>query len=118
MTQVFADGERLDGTGMHPGQLHAHGQFYAHDQFHARPMVRQRTAAPDHQQVPTDALGPALTAGKGVRPVRCVGCSEQTLPRQDDDAPLCASCSDRLAGSAAGSASAAGRWRWRWLAGD
>jgi hypothetical protein len=42
-------------------------------------------------------LPPAMTAGKGVRAVRCVGCRHDTLPRPDDGAPLCLRCSEVLA---------------------
>jgi hypothetical protein len=54
--------------------------------------------------------------GKGVRPIRCVGCSRDTLPRQDDGAPLCPRCSDVLASVALGRIPAtevrASRWFW------
>jgi hypothetical protein len=43
------------------------------------------------------SLGPAMTPGKGVRRIRCVGCSGETLPRPDDGAPLCQRCSEVLA---------------------
>lgn len=51
---------------------------------------------------PPPALGPALMPGKGVRPIRCVGCSRDTLPRHDDGAPLCQRCSEVLAGAGSG----------------
>jgi hypothetical protein len=43
------------------------------------------------------SLGPAMTPGKGLRSIRCVGCSRDTLPRPLDDAPLCHRCSELLA---------------------
>jgi hypothetical protein len=46
---------------------------------------------------PPPSLGPAMTPGKGVRHIRCVGCSLATLPRPDDGAPLCQRCSELLA---------------------
>jgi hypothetical protein len=61
-----------------------------------------------------DQLGGAgmLTPGKGVRPIRCVGCSRDTLPRQGDGAPLCQRCSELLATAEVGTsaAMAAGNW--------
>jgi len=45
---------------------------------------------------------PLVMPGKGVRPIRCVGCSRDTLPRDDDGAPLCPRCSDVLASVALG----------------
>ena len=96
MTQLFAGGERLGDPGTFADMIGT-----------ARPMIRQRPPADD-----TD-FGPALTAGKGLRPVRCIGCSEATLPRTGDGAPLCARCSDLLEGSQQRSSSPFGvRW-WR-----
>lgn len=43
---------------------------------------------------------PMVTPGKGVRPISCVGCMRDTLPRHDDGAPLCPRCSDVLASAA------------------
>jgi hypothetical protein len=71
---------------------------------------------------PGPAPGSSIMPGKGVRPVRCVGCSRDTLPRQNDGAPLCQRCSEVLALADAGTLSAvagpllfrAPRWlRWR-----
>jgi hypothetical protein len=70
MTQVFADDDRALGI--------------------------ERLGVPRQ----TRALGPAMTAGKGVRAVRCVGCARDTLPRQGDDAPLCYRCCEVLSGEA------------------
>ena len=42
-------------------------------------------------------LSPGMTAGKGVRRIRCIGCSRETLPRHNAGAPLCPRCSDVLA---------------------
>jgi hypothetical protein len=78
MTQVFADDDQVGGMGM----LTRGGQI---------PIQ----AAPGYRPLP--ALGPAMRAGKGVRPISCVGCSRDTLPRQDDGAPLCQRCSEVLA---------------------
>lgn len=73
MTQVFADDDQVAERGV--------------------------IAAPGRvpRQTPLPVLGPALTPGKGVRRVRCVGCSDETLPRPADDAPLCHRCSELLA---------------------
>jgi len=38
-----------------------------------------------------------MMPGKGVRRIRCVGCRHETLPRNDDGAPLCQRCSELLA---------------------
>lgn len=43
------------------------------------------------------SFGSAMTPGKGVRRIRCAGCSHDTLPRNVDGAPLCPRCSDLLA---------------------
>ncbi len=94
MTQLFADGEQLGGAGVTGASDGAR-----------RPMIRQRPAADDQD------FGPALTAGKGVRAVECMGCSEPTLPRADDNAPLCPRCTDRLDTPQQGAAgSFAARW--------
>ena len=45
------------------------------------------------------SLGTALMPGKGVRRIRCIGRSHETLPRPDDGARLCARCRERLAGA-------------------
>ncbi len=85
MTQVFADDDQVGGMGMvaRSGQIPTQGVYH-----------------------PPPTLGPAMTAGKGVRPIRCVGCSRDTLPRHHDGAPLCHRCSDRLAGNEASGAMA------------
>jgi hypothetical protein len=77
MTQVFADDDQIGDLGM---LAHNSGQIPAQGGYHPLPV-----------------LGPAMTAGKGVRPIRCVGCSRDTLPRHGDGAPLCHRCSERLA---------------------
>ncbi|MBT0773841.1 hypothetical protein KIH74_33160 [Kineosporia sp. J2-2] len=60
---------------------------------------------------------PMVMPGKGVRPIRCVGCARDTLPRHADGAPLCPRCSDVLASAALGGAAVAlprpTRWFWR-----
>ncbi|MFI7586135.1 hypothetical protein ACIB24_03555 [Spongisporangium articulatum] len=101
MAQVFADGEQLQDTGMRAVPAET------------RPVWMVRPRGPV-TEFPPDQFGPALTAGKGTRLVRCVGCSDDTLPRPDDNAPLCARCSDLLAESSARPA-VVGRWRWRRL---
>ena len=57
-----------------------------------------------------------VTPGKGVRPIRCVGCARDTLPRHDDGAPLCPRCSDVLASAALGrpllTEARPSRWFW------
>jgi hypothetical protein len=78
MTQVFADDDQAGGMGM----LTRGGQF---------PIP----PGPGHRRLP--ALGPAMTPGKGVRSISCVGCTRDTLPRHDDGAPLCQRCSEVLA---------------------
>lgn len=55
---------------------------------------------------------PLVTPGKGVRPIRCVGCAGDTLPRHDDGAPLCPRCSDVLASARLGRPPAPSRWFW------
>jgi hypothetical protein len=82
MTQVFADDDQVGEIGMRArrGRLPTQGIGPAH---------------PPHPSLPV--FGPAMVPGKGVRPIRCVGCSCGTLPRTDDGAPLCSRCSDLLA---------------------
>ena len=46
-------------------------------------------------------LSPSVMPGKGVRRIRCVGCAQETLPRNDDGAPLCQRCSELLAAAGA-----------------
>jgi hypothetical protein len=77
MTQVFADDDQVGG----PAMLTRGGQI--------------PIQAPGYRGLPV--LGPAMRAGKGVRPISCVGCSRDTLPRHDDGAPLCQRCSEVLA---------------------
>ena len=78
MTQVFADDDQVGGMGMLTRGGHLPIQ-----------------AAPKSRHLP--GLGPAMTPGKGVRPIRCVGCAHDTLPRDEDGAPLCQHCSEVLA---------------------
>jgi hypothetical protein len=84
MTQVFASDDQVAGTGMltRGGPIPIQGR-------------------PEYHQL--RVLGPAMTAGKGVRPISCVGCSRDTLPRHDDGAPLCERCSELLASTLPGS---------------
>jgi hypothetical protein len=81
MTQVFADDGMVADRGMLAGE-------------HPHPIPRQ-ASSPSHLAGPL--LGSAIMPGKGVRPVRCVGCSRDTLPRQNDGAPLCQRCIEVLA---------------------
>jgi hypothetical protein len=78
MTQVFAD----------DGQVGSMGVFTRGGEVPIQPGPGNR---------PLPVLGPAMTAGKGVRPISCVGCARDTLPRHDDGAPLCQRCSELLA---------------------
>ncbi|GAB3269291.1 hypothetical protein [Kineosporia babensis] len=58
---------------------------------------------------------PLVMPGKGVRPIRCVGCARDTLPRHDDGAPLCPRCSDVLASARLGIPAGeprSSRWFW------
>jgi len=79
MTQVFADGDHVSDPGLLTRVVHL-------------PM----------QSTGQSSLGPAMMPGKGVRRIRCVGCAHQTLPRNDDGAPLCQRCSELLANAGAG----------------
>jgi hypothetical protein len=78
MTQVFADGDQVAD----PGML-------------TRMPVPMQPGTPLATSPPV--LGPAMMPGKGVRRIRCVGCAQDTLPRNVDGAPLCQRCSELLA---------------------
>jgi hypothetical protein len=88
MTQVFADDDQVADPGMLTRVVHL-------------PIPIQQTSprpVPWTGGQPGPAwLGPAMMPGKGVRRIRCVGCAHETLPRNDDQAPLCQRCSDLLA---------------------
>ena len=88
MTQVFADDDQVGDVGML-----AHGGHIPIQAAYGPPPV----------------LGPALRPGKGVRSIRCVGCSRDTLPRHDDGAPLCQRCSELLASAEIGAGAAIAR---------
>jgi hypothetical protein len=91
MTQVFADDDQVADYGM-PTHL-------------ARIPIQQTSPRPvpwTGGQPGPAWLGPAMMPGKGVRQIRCVGCAHDTLPRNDDQAPLCQRCSDLLATAAPG----------------
>ena len=60
------------------------------------------------------SLGTALMLSKGVRRIRCIGRSHETLPRPDDGAPPCARCRERLAGADPGNGPMT-FWTSRWL---
>jgi len=94
MTQVFADDDQFADSGMLTRVAHIPTQPLG-----ARP-VGSPSAGPLPAAPPS--LGPAMVAGKGVRRIRCVGCSHPTLPRNDDGAPLCQRCSELLATAGAG----------------
>jgi hypothetical protein len=89
MTQVFADGDQVATQGLFTRVAHIPAQ-----QGGQVPL-----AWPGAEPIP---LGCSLTPGKGVRRIRCVGCSHDTLPRPDDGAPLCQRCSELLATAGAG----------------
>jgi hypothetical protein len=80
MTQVFADDDQVGNMEMLPRGVQIPKQA-----THRVPLVH----------------GPAMTPGKGVRRIRCVGCARDTLPRTDDGAPLCQRCSELLASDSA-----------------
>lgn len=94
MTQVFADDDQVAAAGMltYPG--------YIPMQPTGRRSDCPPTEIPPAPSAP--ALSSALTPGKGVRRIRCIGCSHDTLPRNDDGAPLCHRCSELLAGAVMG----------------
>lgn len=117
MTQLFAGDEQVGG---HHDRHYDRGDDRHPDRHSdrqpvARPMIRQRPPVEDTTTGQgVGGFGPALTAGKGVRAVRCIGCSEPTLPRTDDNAPLCARCTDLLDDAQPRSSSLfSGRWRRR-----
>ncbi len=89
MAQVFAD----DAQAVHPGMRIRPAQVPMQPGEH-------RAAAAPLWELPT--LGSAMTPGKGVRRIRCAGCSHDTLPRNIDGAPLCPRCSELLARADAG----------------
>jgi hypothetical protein len=83
MAQVFADDDRVARMGfIRPMQIPI-------QQTGHRPAPAPLAEPP--------SLGVALTPGKGVRRIRCAGCSHDTLPRNADGAPLCPRCSEVLA---------------------
>jgi hypothetical protein len=60
------------------------------------------------------SLSTALMPGKGVRRIRCIGRSHETLPGPDDGASLCARRRERLAGADPGNGPMT-FWTSRWL---
>lgn len=88
MTHVFADDGQVAGA-----------------EVRARARIPAQPTGPDPLRpnltgptpAPFGSRGPAMTPGKGLRSIRCVGCSRETLPRPLDDAPLCHRCSELLA---------------------
>jgi hypothetical protein len=90
MTQVFADGDQVADPGMLTHAVH----------IPLQPARHRAPAPPSAPGLPT--LGPSMTPGKGVRRIRCVGCRHETLPRNDDGAPLCQRCSELLASAEVG----------------
>lgn len=89
MAQVFADDDQVAAPGIHTRVVQIPKQQSGH-----RP-VSQPLSEPL-------SLGSTMTPGKGVRQIRCVGCAHDTLPRNDDGAPLCQRCSERLAAADTG----------------
>jgi hypothetical protein len=85
MTQVFADDGQVADPGMLTAAVHIPTQSSR----------RGTTLTPPGSRPAT--LGPSMMPGKGVRRIRCVGCRHETLPRNDDGAPLCQRCSELLA---------------------
>ena len=83
MAQVFAD----DFSVGRPGMLVRPAQIPT--------QVGHGSIGPARSEPPE--LGSTMTPGKGVRRIRCAGCSHDTLPRNGDGAPLCARCSELLA---------------------
>lgn len=97
MTQVFANNDQLVDQGL----------VARVGQIPAQPSGSTRASAVARPESPAPApgalsLGPAITPGKGVRRIRCVGCAHETLPRTDDGAPLCPRCSELLAAAGDG----------------
>jgi hypothetical protein len=107
MTQVFADDEAATmGMIARKARIPAQGIPAPRDQSREAGLRELRPPGEAGSQDPLEteppgfghaASSPALTPGKGVRAVRCVGCCRDTLPRSDDGAPLCARCSELLA---------------------
>jgi hypothetical protein len=83
MAQVFADDSHVGRPGMlvRPAQIPQ--------------QVGHGPVGPSWPEPPE--LGSTMTPGKGVRRIRCAGCSHDTLPRNSDGAPLCQRCSELLA---------------------
>lgn len=84
MAQVFADDDKVARSGRPTSGA----------QIPIQPTEHSLVARPRSE---LSSLGSALTPGKGVRRIRCIGCSHDTLPRNDDGAPLCSRCSELLA---------------------
>jgi hypothetical protein len=110
MTQVFADDDQVSASGM----LNSGPET---PDLSGIPAIPRQASRSSYLAAP--ALGSAIMPGKGVRPVRCVGCSRDTLPRQDDGAPLCQRCSELLASAETGSMATLTApiiaWTPRWL---
>src|ERR1700750_938460 len=108
MTQVFADDETA-----------TRGMIARGGRIPVQANSDTQQAGPEQAAEPPPRSSPALTPGKGVRMVRCVGCCRDTLPRPGDGAPLCGRCSEVLAHAASGPPAAlAGSfsgWTMRWL---
>jgi hypothetical protein len=98
MTQVFADDDQVADRGMFT-RVHIPMQPGG-----SRPAGLPSIGPPSSLGPITapPSLGPAMVPGKGVRRIRCVGCAHETLPRNDDGAPLCQRCSELLAAADAG----------------
>jgi hypothetical protein len=93
MTQVYADDEAATvGMFARGGRTPAQSIPVRSSPLQSIPEPREQSP----ETAPATSSS-ALTPGKGVRAVRCVGCCQDTLPRSDDGAPLCARCSEVLA---------------------
>jgi hypothetical protein len=94
MTQVFADDDQVADPGMLTRAV----------RIPTQPSGHRPGGSPSAGQLPAGppVLGPAMMPGKGVRRIRCVGCAHETLPRNDDGAPLCQRCSELLAAAGTG----------------
>ena len=99
MSQVFADDDQIAHPGMFTRAVHIPVQPSG---LRPGPPPGGPPSSIGSLPATPPSLGPAMTPGKGVRRIRCVGCSHETLPRNDDGAPLCQRCSELLAAVDAG----------------
>lgn len=99
MSQVFADDDQIAHPGMFTRVVNIPTQ--PSGPRPGPPPVGPPSSIGSLPAAPL-SLGPAMMPGKGVRRIRCVGCAQETLPRNDDGAPLCQRCSELLAAVEAG----------------